>query len=309
MFDTITYEGHRILPITSDIVFKAIFADEKNKELLFSLLKAYLEIPAASPDDIKIVSPEKNKRFYDDKLFRLDIRIVTAQGEHIDVEIQMRDEKNMVKRSLFYASTLYAEQMRESMGYSELGRAVALNILCYTTDKDSEFIRSWRLYDTQSRQEATDALELVFVELPHAQVTELTSLRDKWTALLTAESEEDLNRLMRTDQIFEKVVETLVYVSEQEKVRFAFDQRRKATFDAAARDIDMKRYARSEGLAEGKAEGKAEGIAEGLAEGLAEGITEIVTQMVLKNYTYDQISDITGLSHEQIKNLVDDPAK
>ena len=64
---------------------------------------------------------------------------------------------------------------------------------------------------------------------------------------------------------------------------------------------------RAEGRAEGKAEGLAEGKAEGLAEGLAKGIKETqlstARKMLKLGMTIEEISEITGLTKEEIGNM------
>ena len=68
---------------------------------------------------------------------------------------------------------------------------------------------------------------------------------------------------------------------------------------------------KAEGLAEGKAEGLAEGMikgkAEGMAEGLAQGIKETqlntARKMLKLGMTIEEITEITGLTKEEIGNL------
>ncbi len=75
--------------------------------------------------------------------------------------------------------------------------------------------------------------------------------------------------------------------------------------DTAAED------GRAEGFAEGEAKGKAEGLAEGeakgrsegKAEGLAEGKVLIAKAMVAKGMDRNTISEITGLSDEELESL------
>ena len=65
--------------------------------------------------------------------------------------------------------------------------------------------------------------------------------------------------------------------------------------------------AKEDGFAEGKAEGRAEGKAEGRAEGLAEGeankAREIALGMLTKGYAVNIISDLTGLTEDEIRHL------
>ena len=64
---------------------------------------------------------------------------------------------------------------------------------------------------------------------------------------------------------------------------------------------------KAEGLAEGKAEGLAEGMIKGKAEGLAQGIKETKLSTALKmlklGMNIEEISEITGLTKEEIGNL------
>ena len=64
---------------------------------------------------------------------------------------------------------------------------------------------------------------------------------------------------------------------------------------------------KAEGLAEGKAEGLAEGIEKGKAEGLAQGIKETqlstARKMLKLGMSIEEISEITGLTKEEVDNL------
>ena len=64
---------------------------------------------------------------------------------------------------------------------------------------------------------------------------------------------------------------------------------------------------RAEGKAEGLAEGKAEGLAEGMEKGKAEGIKEnqlnTARKMLKLGMTIEEISEITGLTKEEISSL------
>ena len=64
---------------------------------------------------------------------------------------------------------------------------------------------------------------------------------------------------------------------------------------------------KAEGLAEGMEKGKAEGLAEGMEKGLAKGIKETQLNTARKmqklGMTIEEITEITGLTKEEIGNL------
>ena len=68
------------------------------------------------------------------------------------------------------------------------------------------------------------------------------------------------------------------------------------------RDEFVRREALAEGLAEGQAKGKAEGLAEGEAKG-NEKIKQIATNLLKKDYSIEEIVEITGLTKEEIEKL------
>lgn len=56
--DEINYKGQKLLPLKSDIVFKAIFGKLENRDLLASFLSAVLDIEIESPEAIEFTNTE-----------------------------------------------------------------------------------------------------------------------------------------------------------------------------------------------------------------------------------------------------------
>ena len=83
------------------------------------------------------------------------------------------------------------------------------------------------------------------------------------------------------------------------------EMRRKAKLDYNTNMLVSREMGRAEGEAKGRAEGKAEGEAKGRAEGKAEGLAaskmESARVMLENHYPLEEISKITGLSPEQLR--------
>ena len=101
-----------------DFVFKKIFGSEKHPRVLISFLNAILK-PINPISNVEIRNSDLEKEFLDDKFSRLDIKARTNKNEIINIEIQLKNEYNMIKRSLYYWSKMYEEQLNEG----EIGRA------------------------------------------------------------------------------------------------------------------------------------------------------------------------------------------
>ncbi len=296
MFKEIKYGNSTLLPLTSDIVFKAIFTKEENKDLLLSLLTAYLDISAESPEDITIMTTEIEREYPDDKLFRLDLRVLTSNNEHINVEVQVRNEFDIMPRSLHYLARLYSSQIKKGdcrKRPADFGKAITLNFLCYNLieteeDKDGEnyeekpdttrsYIRHMTFHDRETKEEFTDLMEMVFVELKRMDHDDPESLRDQWTTFFRLEDETQLEELCQRNAIFDKAVDQMIHISDEDVSRYHKEQRRLAVQDALAREKAI----------------------------VEEEKKAIAKRMLAKGMSPPDIADITGLSEDAIRELQD----
>ena len=118
----------RLLNPKIDFVFKKIFGSEKHPGVLISFLNATLKAKKKIVN-VDIKKTDIEKQYIEDKYSRLDVKATTSNDEIINIEIQLKNENNMVKRSLYYLSKMYEEQLNEKEDYSKLVRTVCINIL------------------------------------------------------------------------------------------------------------------------------------------------------------------------------------
>lgn len=72
----------------------------------------------------------------------------------------------MIKRSLYYLSKMYEEQLNESEDYSKLTRTVCINILSFKYLNTSKFHTGYRLKEIEIGEELTQVIEMHFIEIP-----------------------------------------------------------------------------------------------------------------------------------------------
>ena len=80
-----------ILPPTDDWVFKLLFGDERNKSTLIDLLQSFVELPKED-FELTFLDTHLKKEFEEDKLGILDVKVQTASGKIINIEIQVLSE-------------------------------------------------------------------------------------------------------------------------------------------------------------------------------------------------------------------------
>ena len=103
----------------NDFAFLKTFASPEHCECLISLLNALLNLPSPIVK-ITLQNPFNLKDFQEDKLTILDIKAVDQRDRIHHVEMQLSNHLDLVKRLVFYGCEVYADQLREGGGYTQL---------------------------------------------------------------------------------------------------------------------------------------------------------------------------------------------
>ena len=105
---------YRLFDPKEDFIFKMIFGIEENKSILISLLNSILK---GRPyiKEITLENNEISKIFKDGKSSRLDISATDDNGIKYDIEMQCRKTKDIINRTLFYASKSFAKDLKKML--------------------------------------------------------------------------------------------------------------------------------------------------------------------------------------------------
>lgn len=109
----------RRLKPKNDFIFQKLFGEQDSKDSLIALLNAILRLEGSKriTDLLVIDNKQLDKQLIDDKTGRLDVRAETLDGVQIDIEIQLANQRNMPRRTLFYASKLYTSSIKAGGKY------------------------------------------------------------------------------------------------------------------------------------------------------------------------------------------------
>ncbi|MGL5617158.1 MAG: Rpn family recombination-promoting nuclease/putative transposase [Sarcina sp.] len=265
-----------------DFVFKNIFGSEKHPEILISFLNATLK-PKREIVSVELKGTDIEKQFIEDKYSRLDVKATTSNSEVINIEIQLKNESNMINRSLYYLSKMYEEQLSEGENYSKINRTVCINILNFKYLNTKEFHTGYRFKDIESNEELTDMMELHFIEIPKLQ--EGSDERDMlvaWTEFLKNPESDRVRGLELSIAEIRKAKDELIRMSNDDKQRIIYEMRANSLRDKVSQ-LDE---AEKKGEKKGKIEGKIEA---------AKGLLNILDD--------ETISKSIGLELELIKKL------
>ena len=275
---------------TNDFVFKKIFGQTKNADLLKDLLESILT-------DMKINEVEVNKdvslerKIITDKLGILDVVATLDDGTRVDVEMQIKDYYNTVERSLFYGTGVYHENLDSGEDYIDIPRSISIWITDYNVFEDGPFHERARLKRDYENKLLTDKLQLHYIQLPKfkEKCKRISSKLEEWLTFIKNENLEEIR--MIDNKYVKKAEEELEYLTGDEETRRLAYLREKAIRDEMA------------AMSKARKEGKAEGKEEGREEGKEEQKNIIAKKMLAKKMDINLIMEITGLTKEEIESL------
>ena len=244
-----------------DFVFKKIFGSEEHPEILISFLNAVLKTkkPIVS---VEIKNSDLEKEYIEDKFSRLDVKALTSNKEIINIEIQLKNEYNMIQRSLYYWSKLYEEQLSEGDRYDKLSRTVCINILDFKYLKNDRFHNGYRLKEIETNEELTDLQEIHFIEIPKLKrfesTEEIVDLLEGWVEFLRDPESEVIRKLEMSNKEIREAKDELYRLSRNSKERELYYLREKSLRDEISALANAKEKGLKEGLKQGLFEGKLE---------------------------------------------------
>ena len=279
-----------LLPPKMDFVFKRIFGNEKHPNVLISFLNAVLN-PIDLIESVELKDTTIEKNHLEDKYSRLDVKAITNKGEHINIEIQLKDEYNMIKRSLYYWSKLYEGQLESGENYQKLSRTICINLLDFHLLNHSNFHSVYRLKDCRTNEELTDVMELHFIELKKMKdvqrVEDVKSKLEAWLYFINQPDSELVQELEKVEIEIKEAKAELVRLSGDRKERERYEKRRESRLN----EISALAYAEEKGMVKGIEQGaKLEKI-------------EIAKNLIQNGLDNKLISKSTGLSLEEVEKL------
>ena len=139
----------KLMDLKIDYAFKQLFGSEKNKESTVVFLNAILQ--RTGRDIIKEIvfrEQEVGGTYERDKQSRLDIVVLTQADELINIEMQVANQDDMVKRTLYYWSRLFSSQLIRGQGYQNLRPTITINICDFILFSQTEHYHStYHLYE------------------------------------------------------------------------------------------------------------------------------------------------------------------
>lgn len=291
------------LKVKNDFIFKRIFGHQDNIDILKSLLQAILDVEI---NELELITDTKLlKDRIDDKQGILDIRATFNNGEHVNIEVQLINQYNMDKRTLFYWAKMFAEQLKPGNAFDELKKTITINILDFDYIEGIEkYHTTYHLREDEFKDNIlTDVLEIHFLEIPKFEKKHEPNFQnplERWLLFIDNPSEEVLDMIEEHDPAIKKANSVLDYLANDKETMRLYELREKAIHDEVTRLEGAKR----EGHEKGMQEGHEKGIQEGLAKGMQDGMKNAAINMINKGFDIPTIVEVTGLNKDVVNKLL-----
>jgi predicted transposase/invertase (TIGR01784 family) len=275
----------------NDYLFLKVFGEKGDEVQLLGFLNAALG--RAGNDRLVSVEILENKtfpaEFLGDKASILDVRARLQDSGRVNIEVQLRNLKNMEKRSLFYWSREYAAGLKEGQNYVRLANVISVNIVDFEFLDTENFHTVFHLReDSEPELVLTDVLEIHFLNM-----VKWRRLREKdiagdplhrWLAYFDRASPPELvAEVVNMDEAIQMADERMVYVTGDAEAIRAYEMRQMGIYDMNTLRL--------------------EGREEGIAEGILQANLEFARKMKNAGRPFSEITEFTGLPTEAVETL------
>lgn len=268
------------LNLKNDIIFKAFFARKGNEEFLIDFLNALLKI------DIKTIRVQEEVNLeqlqVEEKGGRLDLQAELNDGIIVDIELQIKDNKNIEERTTFYSSKIISKETQRGRKYKDIKKVIMINILNYELLGFDEYVSETAIVLEKHREyEVLKGIKWYFVELPKFRKThpDMNEKLNQWLAFIDDYDRGLIKMAEEKNKTLEKARFEMNYLTGDAAVRRMAELREKWEMDRIS-EID---YAETKGKEEKQ--------------------IEIVKKMLKKEMSIELIMEITELSKEEIENI------
>ena len=271
---------------TDDFIFKRIFGVEESKDILISFLNALFKEYEYLPNikNIKFSNNENIKDDLENKDSRLDIKATTDGGNVINIEVQTTDNGNLINRGIYYCSKMIVDGTYEGYDYDK-PEVISIWIIKNKIRQDNIFydrgsaIEISQLYSPPTKEndeylKNSNKLTIVSIFLYKFKEGTFDIDIEQWLRFIDNRDISDVEN----KQIC-KANEKLNYLRSSKDMKDIYDSKLKFLLH---KNTDLK-IAKQDGLKEGK--------------------IEMVKNMLKKNMDINLISELSGLSIEEINNI------
>ncbi len=277
--------------------------DDKRSKLTLRFLNLILDRNGDNAfTRVIFLNKEQEPLTADGKLSILDIKASVNDETFVDIEVQVARENFFMKRSMYYLSRMFSDQAVKGHDYENLKPVIGINLLDFTLFEEApKWHNRAKFILTETNQLLTDCITLHFLELPKLKYSDIKAVKrlEAWGAYFAGAPEEELEVLYMNEPLLKDALSYEKVFTNNDDMYRKYQQREDAIRDEQTKIAMGERR----GIAIGEKRGIAIGEERGEKRGIGLGIIQSAINGLKKGYSLDTVSDITGLTIDEIKAI------
>ena len=272
----------------NDRAFKEVFLNPNNSDLLKALLEFILKIKI---DKLEIKKTELLSGNVNIKDKRVDA-IVHTGNKKIEIEINSQNKDYLHTRSTAYICNIYQSNASVGDTYNEDTDIIQVN-LTWGLGRNNDEMKIYKIMNEKGELYVKNfiiyEINMDYYDKIWYSKNEDEIKKNQYMIMLDLDKKE--LKSMPKDKIVDKYITNVTIVNDDPE------------FQKYMSEEEDKKKIQNSLLSEAKEEGISQGIEQGYTSGINDGIKQTAKSMLNKNMPIEDISDITGLSIEEINKL------
>ena len=299
------------VPLSYDLVFKRVFADEYDKKPLKTLLNVILNIDI-STNDITILNSEMVGKNINVKKNTVDLIVKLKDGTRVGIEMNRACSDKLVFRNTLYMFRLMGNALNKGARYADIDEYIQINF-----DMDGEHSEPIDIYtlcnEKHPDKKLTNKLQIYRINVPYFTKRcynlseEELAYKDRFIGMIGASTLKELNKIAGRDDIMEEMSKKVEECNNDEDVLYQYNYGEYladlAILEGTEKGIKQgKEIGIKQGLEKGIKQGLEKGMQEGIEKGMQEGIEKGMKQGLEKGIQQ-------GLKEGQVKGFEEGKTK
>ena len=289
-------KNNKIAPLYYDRVFKIVFSREK--KILIRFLNNILGTNYSEDAQVSFERPLLS-RDKDGKEFRQDVVIVINEKEYICIELNRRADAYSLNRNLIYIMDLMILGLNKGDGSDIIdNRNIKLINLNNFSNKGGILLEKAYLFYIEAMEVATNLFSVYDLDIAKCREMIYNGSRKddivRIGSALTASTIEELSYFLGEELLSmdekEAFLNTVMEANNREILKAWNEERNQIWKEEMTLKNSYKR-------------GIDEGIEKGLQEGIEYNMVSMIKNMLKKKADYNFISEVSGKSIEEIKEI------
>ncbi|ADG71574.1 Rpn family recombination-promoting nuclease/putative transposase [Brachyspira murdochii] len=271
---------------------ESILLDFINSIMINANMKTFRSVEILTPFNLK-----KNRNL---KETIVDVKCITQNGSVVIIEIQLQGNSRFPERILYYWSVNYSKLLKHGERYDELTPVISINLLNFNLDKTKNIHSCYMLYEMNNKKLLTDHLQIHIIELKKFKKNILSKDLNCWLKVFTSKNlEASMSEIVKEKPIMEEVQKKYNNFVKSRLMMMEYEKKETYLYGNQIMLDEERKLGREEGLKEGIEQG----IEKGIKEGIKETQISMAKNMKNKNMDISLISELTGLSIEEVEKL------